>query len=46
MNSFRSFLWNLRTLGPYWWLKCALQNAFTSINECIHRYRKRQNPDD
>jgi hypothetical protein len=30
-HSFRSFLWNLRTLGPLWWLRCAIVNSWRSI---------------
>ena len=29
--SLRGFWWNVRCLGPVWWLKCAIQNARRSI---------------
>ena len=33
MNPLRSFLYYYRTLGPYWWLRCAIENAWITINE-------------
>lgn len=30
-HSLRSFLFNVRTLGFCWWLRCALWNAFAAL---------------
>jgi len=31
LRSFRSFLWNVRTLGFASWLRCTAQNAWAAL---------------
>lgn len=31
LHSLQSFRWNLRTLGPLSWLRCALSNAWDAV---------------
>lgn len=33
LRSFRSFVWNVRTLGIYWWLRCAIENIWRAITQ-------------
>ncbi len=36
-----SFIWNVRTLGPVWWLRCALQNVLVATWRLIPGARPR-----
>lgn len=29
----RAMLWNIRTLGFFWWLRCLTQNARTAVSD-------------
>jgi hypothetical protein len=31
LHTLRGFWWNLKTLGPYWWAKCAARNAYATL---------------
>jgi len=33
LHSLRSFIWNVRKLGFWWWLRCAVVNTWLTLCE-------------
>ena len=38
-HTLRACIWNIRTLGLYWWLRCAVENAVRSAGMKLPRKR-------
>lgn len=36
-HTLRALLWNVKTLGVWWWLRCFTQNVVLSMFECTRR---------
>ncbi len=41
-DHWRAFRWQLRSLGPYYWMRCAIVNIYLDVIDARQRRRRRK----